>query len=90
MLLLHHGISEARRHHARKPSARDVAELKNYKPVSNLMLVSKVSERIVTEPLTKYLQKMIFHDCSQHTGVTVLQKLRFCVCYLLPLLIASN
>ena len=39
----------------KKPSL-DAGELKNYRPVSNLLFMSKVVERIVAEQLVKYLQ----------------------------------
>jgi hypothetical protein len=39
-----------------KKASCDPAELKNYRPVSNLTFISKVVERIVAQQLVNYLQ----------------------------------
>jgi len=40
-----------------KKSSLDLGDMKNYRPVSNLMFVSKVVERIVAEKLVSYLKE---------------------------------
>ena len=40
----------------KKPRLLDPAELKNYRPVSNLSFISKVVESIIIRQLVEYLQ----------------------------------
>ena len=49
----------------------DVADMANYRPVSNLSFLSKTIDRIVVEQLNRYLTANCYRDFSQHTGVSI-------------------
>ena len=48
-----------------KKAHLDAAEMKNYRPVSNLSFLSKVVERLVSAQLVRYLQEHNLMPCMQ-------------------------
>ena len=54
----------------------DPADVKSYRPISNLSVVSKLLERLVCKQLTAYLKiEICYPTCNQHTGPTTRPRL---------------
>ena len=64
------------------PKIQLLVELKDYRPLSILSILSKIYERFVLEQITKFIEKkLIYHHCQSdypknHPTATLLAKLR--------------
>ena len=60
-----------------KKTGLDPGDIKNYRPISNLTFLSKVTEKVVAQQVLAYLNSRIFFQSSSRVFVvSILQNLR--------------